>query len=193
MGLLDLLPGFRKMPVPDGFARASHILILGRDVEAEAAADQLLQRIRSGELDFAQAAFQYSCCPTRDQLPAGDLGTFATLSQVPTRLLMGILIEPILRRLLSVSQMAAVEELRSFEGVLALPYEGGDTSAFDDAIFSAPLNEPQLVESSWGFHIICVTERGAGPRFAFARKEVPPTLDTRQASVDSGADVGRSL
>ena len=60
--------------------------------------------------------------------------------------------------------MSKVDEMRTFEGTLALPYEGLDTNSFDDAVWSAPLGQPQKAESQWGFHLILVKERGAGPR-----------------------------
>ena len=139
------LPGFWKSPVPEGYARASHILFLGLDESTESKADAVLARIRSGSVTFAKAAREYSCCPTRDQEPAGDLGTFASLSA-----------------------MSKVDEMRSFDGVMELPYEGQNTRDFDDAIFSAPLGEPQKVKSGWGFHLILVTERGGGDRAVIA-------------------------
>jgi len=145
MGLFDMLPGFWQAPIPEGYARASHILILATEYDAEATASAVLQRVKSGLITFSEAARQFSACPTRDQLPPGDLGTFASLSQ-----------------------MANIEEMRTFEGIMALPYENQDTRAFDDAVFSVPLNEPQLVESQWGYHLILVTARGGGPRAAWA-------------------------
>ena len=145
MGLFDSLPGFWKDEVPEGYARASHILFLGTDEAVEKRADAVLERVRTGALTFVQAARQFSSCPTRDQEPAGDLGTFASLSS-----------------------MAKVEEMRSFDGVMALPYEGQDTRAFDDAVFSVPLNEPTKVASQWGYHLVLVTERGGGERAVVA-------------------------
>ena len=136
----ELLPGFWKSKCPDGYARASHCLFLGTGDDEKQKAQVVLERIQKGLMSFTDAARQYSYCPTRDQDPAGDLGTFASLSS-----------------------MSAVDELRSFEGKLELPYEGQNTRAFDEAIFAAPIGEPQLVQSSWGFHLILVTERGSGP------------------------------
>jgi hypothetical protein len=98
MDWLDKLPGFWKQAVPDGYARASHILFLRIDPDAESKADAVLARLTAGTISFPAAALEYSCCPTRDQTPAGDLGTFSSLSA-----------------------MANVDEMRSFEGTLTLP------------------------------------------------------------------------
>ena len=168
MGLFDALPGFWKSPVPDGYARASHALFLGTDAETEASADAVLERIRRGDLTFAQAAREYSCCPTREQEPAGDLGTFASLSA-----------------------MAKVDEMRTFEGVMELPYEGQNTRDFDDAIFSVALNEPTKVRSQWGFHLVLVTERGAGERAIIAPET--PSSASPAPSTQVKNDAGRSL
>ena len=86
MGFLALLPGFSKGEVPEGYARASHVLFLGTDSEIEKRADTVLERIRAGSLTFPEAARQYSNCPTRDQEPPGDLGTFAVASTEYTHL-----------------------------------------------------------------------------------------------------------
>ena len=167
MGLFDSLPGFWKSAVPDGYARASHILFLGVDTETEAKADAVLERIRSGELSFANAARQFSCCPTRDQDPAGDLGTFSSLSS-----------------------MATVDEMRSFDGVMELPYEGQNTRPFDDAVFSVQLNQPSKVASQWGYHLLLVTERGGGERAVIA-PESPARFSA--GSLPLNDDAGRSL
>ena len=168
MGLFDSLPGFWKSPVPDGYARASHALFLGTDAETEAKADAVLERIKRGDLTFAQAAREFSCCPTREQEPAGDLGTFASLSA-----------------------MANVDEMRSFEGVMELPYEGQNTRGFDDAVFSMPLNQPTKVQSQWGFHLVLVTERGAGERAILAPETPVSNYDPGEQQVKN--DAGRSL
>ena len=105
----ELLPGFWKSKCPDGYARASHCLFLGTGDDEKQKAQVVLERIQKGLMSFTDAARQYSYCPTRDQDPAGDLGTFASLSS-----------------------MSAVDELRSFEGKLELPYEGQNTRAFDE-------------------------------------------------------------
>ena len=143
MDWIENLPGFWKAKVPEGYARAAHVLFLSIEDDAETKADAVLDKIRSGLLSFGAAAREYSSCPTRDQY--GDLGTFASLSC-----------------------MRSVDEMRSFEGTLELPYEGQNTRDFDDAIFSAPLNEPQKVQSAWGWHLILVTERGGGERAMIA-------------------------
>ena len=95
-----------KQPVPDGYVRARHCLFLGTDEATKEAATAVFERVRQGSLSLDEATRQYSYCPTRDQLPAGDLGTFASLSC-----------------------MRDVDELRSFDGRLALPYEGRNTRA----------------------------------------------------------------
>ena len=105
--------------------------------------------------------------PTRDQEPAGDLGTFASLSR-----------------------MSNVDEMRSFDGVMELPYEGQNTRLFDDAVFSAPLNEPTKVASQWGYHLLLVTERGDGQRAVIAPETPTSSVPTQGAIRD---DAGRSL
>ena len=75
MGLFDSLPGFWKVACPPGYARASHCLFLGTDDAAKQKAAAVLERVQSGSLTLAAAARQFRCCPTRDQEPAGDLGT----------------------------------------------------------------------------------------------------------------------
>lgn len=171
MGLFDALPGFWKQPVPDGYVRARHCLFLGTDEATKEAATAVFERVRQGSLSLDEATRQYSYCPTRDQLPAGDLGTFASLSC-----------------------MRDVDELRSFDGRLALPYEGRNTRAFDDAVFAAPLGEPQLVESAFGFHIVLVTERGAGSRVIIAPEDAVSVADEKQQlSRKPNSDAGRSL
>ena len=168
MDLFSGLPGFWKAKIPDGYARASHILFLNADDDAEKKADAALDRIKSGTLTFAQAARQFSCCPTRDQEPAGDLGTFASLSA-----------------------MANVDEMRSFDGRMELPYEGQNTRAFDEAVFSVPLNEPQKVESAWGVHLLLVTERGGGTP-AITAPDAPVSFVANEAPVLKD-DAGKSL
>jgi len=168
MDLFSALPGFWQQRVPDGYVRASHVLFLGTDDSMSAKADEVLGRIRAGSLSFAAAARQFSCCPTRDQEPAGDLGTFASLSC-----------------------MANVDELRSFEGRMELPYEGRNTRDFDDAVFAAPLGEPQKVKSQWGYHLILVSERGGGER-ALVAPDGPVSFDAEALPVVKD-DAGKSL
>ena len=75
------------------------------------------------------------------------------------------------------------------------PYENQDTRAFDDAVFSAPLNQPTLVQSQWGFHIFVVTERGGGERAVVAPAAPAnafadlPAAEVKQVDTD----VGRSM
>lgn len=162
------LPGFWKQQCPPGYARASHILFLKTDDDAEGKADAVLAQINAGTVSFENAALQFSVCPTREQLPPGDLGTFASLSN-----------------------MREVDEMRSFEGTMLLPYEGLDTNAFDDAVFAAPLNTPQKVASQWGWHIILVRERGDGPRAMTAPETPPVSLD--ELKVKPSDDAGKSM
>ena len=62
--------------------------------------------------------------------------------------------------------------------------------AFDEAIFAAPIGEPQLVQSSWGFHLILVTERGSGPP-AITSPESAVAFDGSVAEPKD--DAGKSL
>ena len=80
MGLFD---GFFSDPgkstsVPSGFASASHILLTGEDAPDMAA--KLQERIAAGELSFADAAAQYSACPSKGK--GGDLGIFSSLGSL---------------------------------------------------------------------------------------------------------------
>ena len=87
--------------------------------------------------------------------------------------------------------MSKVDERRTFEGTLALPYEGLDTNSFDDAVWSAPLGQPQKAESQWGFHLILVKERGAGPRAIMA--PAAPPVDVSELKVKAPEDAGKSM
>ena len=80
----------------------------------------------------------------------------------------------------------------SFEGKLELPYEGQNTRAFDDAVFSAALNEPTKVQSQWGFHLVLVTERGGGERAVIA-PDAQETFSAETAQLEPRDDAGRSL
>mmetsp|Transcript_23521 Transcript_23521/g.47827 ORF Transcript_23521/g.47827 Transcript_23521/m.47827 type:complete len:207 (+) Transcript_23521:18-638(+) len=86
MGLFDWLPGNQKEPTPPGFAQAKHILFL-YEPSAEEKANQLIGRIRSGEISFSEAARAFSCCPSRDL--NGDLGTFSSLGAAGSLPLIG--------------------------------------------------------------------------------------------------------
>ena len=46
--------------------------------------------------------------------------------------------------------------------VAFLPYQGKETGDFDAAVFSAPLNEIQTVQTSFGTHLLRVEGRGPG-------------------------------
>ena len=129
--------------VPEEFAKAKHILFLAEDAAdvAEKKAAVLKGRIESGEFTFGEAALAFSCCPTRDL--NGALGTFQSLS----RLCEGTL-----------------------EGTDSMPYDGKDTSPFDELVFSpeTALNTVHMVNTQWGTHLVMVEERG-GP--------APPSTD----------------
>lgn len=60
-------------------ARASHILLKGPSAAADALA--LKERIAAGEISFADAAKEYSTCPSSAK--GGDLGTFKPGMMVP--------------------------------------------------------------------------------------------------------------
>ena len=66
----------------DRTARASHVLFSFDKYEnGEADAAALKQRIESGEISFADAASQFSTCPSAAR--GGDLGTFKKGAMVP--------------------------------------------------------------------------------------------------------------
>ena len=86
MGLFDWLPGNQKEATPAGSVQAKHILFLA-EPSAEKKADQLIARIRAGEISFSEAARAFSCCPSRDL--NGDLGTFSSLGAAGSLPLVG--------------------------------------------------------------------------------------------------------
>ena len=117
--------------VPDGYAQAFHILFLAEpDAEEKAAA--LKARIEAGELNFFDAAVQFSACPSRDL--NGALGTFSSLSKTGQGTLRGD----------------------------TLPYEDKDTAPFDRLVFSpdVPLDVIHTVDTQWGTHLVMITARG---------------------------------
>lgn len=69
----------RVFPAPHQSARASHILLKGPSATADALA--LKERIAAGEISFADAARDYSACPS--SVKGGDLGTFKPGMMVP--------------------------------------------------------------------------------------------------------------
>ena len=80
---LGLFDGFFSDPgkstsVPAGFVKASHILLAGAD--AADLAEELRAKIQSGELSFADAAMQYSDCPSKGK--GGELGIISSLSRI---------------------------------------------------------------------------------------------------------------
>ena len=68
-----------KSMFDDRSARASHVLLKGPD--AEIACVALQKRISDGEISFADAAREYSTCPSSAK--GGDLGTFKPGAMVP--------------------------------------------------------------------------------------------------------------
>ena len=72
--------------VPDGYAKAAHILFLAEE-DAERKATALKRRIEAGELTFGDAALLFSACPTRDL--NGSLGIFPSLSRLQEGTLRG--------------------------------------------------------------------------------------------------------
>ena len=162
--------------VPPGFARASHILFLADD-DAEKKAAAVKRRIESGEFSFGSAALSFSCCPTRDL--NGALGTFQSLS----RLREGTL-----------------------QGTDSMPYDGQDTSPFDELVFSSntALNVVHTVNTQWGTHLVLVEERGepalpsteelaragADRAVAEAADLIRPILGSSKATTGEGATNG---
>lgn len=79
MGLFDgFFGGAGASSVPAGFCQASHILLIGED--AVERAEALKSRVAAGELSFADAAKEFSECPSKGK--GGDLGVFNSLSRV---------------------------------------------------------------------------------------------------------------
>lgn len=105
------------------------------DADAELKADTLKARIDSGEFSFGQAALLFSACPTRDL--NGSLGIFPSLSRLQDGTIRGG----------------------------SLPYDGKDTSTFDELIFGkeTALNVIHKVNSIWGTHLVLVKARGGPP------------------------------
>ena len=84
MGLFDLFFGGETLvdagttSIPQGYVEASHILLRSDDSETEA--DALLARIQSGEISFADAATEFSACPSRGK--KGSLSSFKSLASI---------------------------------------------------------------------------------------------------------------
>ena len=81
-GLFDFMkgdddaPGAPSGPVPRGFVEASHIL-LAPGADADERARILMDNIDTGEISFADAAKQFSQCPSKGK--GGSLGSFRKL------------------------------------------------------------------------------------------------------------------
>jgi peptidyl-prolyl cis-trans isomerase C len=75
----NLTPPPPCIPAPRQSARASHILLKGPSATADALA--LKDRIAANEISFADAARDYSACPS--SVRGGDLGTFKPGMMVP--------------------------------------------------------------------------------------------------------------
>ena len=116
---------------PEGFVRASHILFLAADGDAQKKAAALKARIDAGEFSFGDAARAFSYCPTRDL--NGQLGIFQSLSKLTEGTLRGD----------------------------SMPYDGKDTATFDALLFSAELNVVHAVDTQWGTHLVLIEERGS--------------------------------
>ena len=76
---LNVFDSLFKSIFDDRKARASHVLLKGPD--AEIACLALKDKIDSGEISFADAAREYSRCPSARS--GGDLGTFKPGAMVP--------------------------------------------------------------------------------------------------------------
>ena len=138
LGLFDFLPGNQKVAPPPGTVRASHILFLKE-------ADGLEEKKADTLLGRIK----------RDELTFGDAAR--GFSSCPSRDLNGDL-----------GTFSSLGRLGEVPVIGELPYEGQDTSAFDDCVFSAetPLNVPTKVNSQWGTHLVLVEARGGGRRSA---------------------------
>lgn len=80
MGLFDAFKSaFANQKFSDRSAKASHILLKGGNAGADAR--MVKARIDSGELSFADAARQFSACPSKSK--GGSLGQFAPGQMVP--------------------------------------------------------------------------------------------------------------
>ena len=77
-GLFDFLDasGADSGPVPRGYVEASHIL-LAPGADADERARILKENIDTGEISFADAAKQFSQCPSKGK--GGSLGSFRKL------------------------------------------------------------------------------------------------------------------
>ena len=77
-GLFDFLDasGADSGPVPRGYVEASHIL-LAPGADADERARILMDNIDTGEISFADAAKQFSQCPSKGK--GGSLGSFRKL------------------------------------------------------------------------------------------------------------------
>jgi hypothetical protein len=132
MGLFDFLPGFSQETPPDGCVRASHIMLLDDDGNNAQKKANELLRRISNKEISFADAARGFSCCPSRDLN-GFLGTFSSLG--------------------SLGELPPIGEL---------PYEGKDTTPFDEVLFSAPLGTPVAVASQWGVHLILVEARGAG-------------------------------
>jgi len=79
MGIFDVFKNaFANQEFDDRSAKASHILFKEGGV---ARADEVKAQIESGELSFAEAARQFSSCPSGQR--GGSLGNFSPGQMVP--------------------------------------------------------------------------------------------------------------
>lgn len=132
----DTMKGVKAAYEDDDFVPAGFVrarhILFLRSDDADAKAEALASRIEAGEISFPNAALLFSACPTRDL--NGSLGTFTSLSRLGEGTLRGD----------------------------STPYDGQDTKAFDDLVFSpmTPLRKVCKVQTQWGTHLVFVEERG---------------------------------
>ena len=119
--------------VPDGFARARHILFLADD-RSEKNAAELKRRIETGDISFGDSALRFSNCPTRDL--EGRLGIFQSLSCLTEGTLKGS------------SMPYDGHDTTSFDELIHSP--------------TTPIGTIQTINTQWGTHLVLVEERG-GP------------------------------
>ncbi|KAL3917549.1 MAG: hypothetical protein SGPRY_006364 [Prymnesium sp.] len=150
--------------VPEGFAKAHHILFLAGE-DAERKADVVRARIEAGDFTFFEAAKSFSACPTRDL--QGDLGTFTSLSRLGEGTLRG--------------------DRLPYEGEDTKPFDdlvfAQDTS----------LHTIHKVHTQWGVHLVLVTARGGQTDIVGeAAKVVKTVMEARPPEVADPAGETRN-
>lgn len=117
--------------LPEGFAKAYHILFLEED-DAQRKADGLRARIEAGDISFYEAAVRFSACPTRDI--HGSLGCFSSLSNLGKVGPLGVL---------------------PYQGQDTTPF---DSLVFSP---TSALGVVHQVDTQWGVHLVLIEARGA--------------------------------